>query len=449
LGLQGIPVLNRLDHETKVAVIGLGYVGLQLAVAFSRHLPTIGFDVNPDRISELRQGVDHNGEVDASEMSSDLLELSSDESALTTADTFIVAVPTPVDEHSKPDVSYLVDSSTLVGKAIARRKPSERVPTVVYESTVYPGCTDEVCVPVLECESGLKAGTGFTVGYSPERTNFGDRKHNLSNVVKVVAGQDARTTTFISALYRKIVEAGVHEAPNIRTAEAAKVIENIQRDLNIALMNELFLIFDRMDIDTNAVLEAASTKWNFHSYKPGLVGGHCIPVDPYYLAYKAREIGSNAELILAGRRINNSMAHTVATKTASLLSEAGRPITSARILVLGATFKPDIRDARNSQVRSLGHRLLDGGAAVDVFDPLVDDARISGMGLNPIADPFLSGSTYDAVVLAVGHSGFISRPVDDFLGLFEAGGKPDVLIDIGKNLTLSSDQFRNVLYWGI
>ena len=441
--------MNRSDHETKVAVIGLGYVGLQLAVAFSRRLPTVGFDIDPDRISQLRQGVDHNGEVDAAEISSDLLDLSSDENALTIADTFIVAVPTPVDERSEPDVSYLVNSSALVGKAISRRKSGEVVPTVIYESTVYPGCTDEVCVPVLERESGLKAGTGFTVGYSPERTNFGDREHNLSNVVKVVAGQDARTTAFISSLYKKIVEAGVHEAPDIRTAEAAKVIENIQRDLNIALMNELFLIFDRMDIDTNAVLDAASTKWNFHSYKPGLVGGHCIPVDPYYLAYKAREIGSNADLILAGRRINNSMAQKVAMKTESLLSEAGRPISSARILVLGATFKPDIRDARNSQVRSLGHRLLDGGAAIDVYDPLVDNTEISGMGLNPISDPFLSGSAYDAVVLAVGHSEFISRPVGDFLGLFEAGKKPDVLIDIGKNLTLSSDQLRNVLYWGI
>ena len=441
--------MNGLDPETKIAVVGLGYVGLQLAAAFSRHLPTIGFDVNPDRISELRQGVDHNGEVDASEMSSDLLELSSDEAALTTADTFIVAVPTPVDEASEPDVSYLVDSSVIVGKAISRRGSDRIVPTVIYESTVYPGCTDEVCVPVLERESGLKAGTGFTVGYSPERTNFGDREHNLNNVVKVVAGQDAQTTDFLSSLYGKIVDAGVHAAPDIRTAEAAKVIENIQRDLNIALMNELFLIFDRMDIDTNAVLDAASTKWNFHSYKPGLVGGHCIPVDPYYLAYKAREIGGDADLILAGRRINNSMAHMVATKTEDLLSEAGRPIASARILVLGATFKPDIRDVRNSQVRSLGHRLLDGGGTVDVYDPLVDEAEINGMGFNPIADPFLSGSSYDAVVLAVGHSEFISRPLGDFLGLFEATNKPDVLIDIGKNLTLSSDQLLNVLYWSI
>jgi len=441
--------LNDLAADTKVAIIGLGYVGLQLAVAFSRHLPTIGFDVDESRVSEITRGVDHNGEVDASELTSALLELSSDENDLVSTDIFIVAVPTPVDEASQPDVSFLVDASALIGRAIALRKHGSTKPTVIYESTVYPGCTEEVCVPVLESESGLEAGKEFSVGYSPERTNFGDREHGLNSVVKVVAGQDPKTTSFIAALYRKIVDAGVHEAPDIRTAEAAKVIENIQRDLNIALMNELFLIFDRMDIDTDAVLEAASTKWNFHSYKPGLVGGHCIPVDPYYLAYKAKEMGRDAELILAGRRINDSMAYEIANRVDSLLQEAGRTMTGSRVLVLGASFKPDIRDARNSQVRSLCHALLDNGGSVDVFDPLVDASVITEMDLHAIADPFDSELVYDAVVLAVGHSEFRSRSIDDIFGLLDTGEKPGVLIDIGRNFYPIDEQRRNVLYWSI
>jgi UDP-N-acetyl-D-galactosamine dehydrogenase len=449
VGVKGATLLSGSDVDTKIAVIGLGYVGLQLAIAFSRHLGTTGFDINADRVSELRNGIDRNGEVMASELSSGRLELSSNEHDLTSADTYIVAVPTPVDETSKPDVSYLVEASALVGRAMAGRPAGSSAPIVIYESTVYPGCTEEVCVPVLEQESGLKSGNGFKVGYSPERTNFGDREHDLNAVVKVVAGQDQETTSFISGLYTQIIGAGIHEAPDIRTAEAAKVIENVQRDLNIALMNELFVIFDRMDIDTNAVLDAASTKWNFHSYKPGLVGGHCIPVDPYYLAYKASELGIDAELILAGRRINNSMAHLVADKLKAMLSEANRPIAEARILILGAAFKPDIKDARNSQIRSLGLRISDDGGSVDVYDPLVGTDVVGNMGLHPIDDPFTSDVMYDAIVMAVGHSEFRSRPLEDIFDLLASGTGPGVLIDIGRNFSLTPDQRLEVLYWGI
>jgi UDP-N-acetyl-D-galactosamine dehydrogenase len=292
-----------------VAVVGLGYVGLPLASAFGKVVSTIGFDINEQRVRELRKGTDRNGEVSKTDLREPLLELSGDPSLLQRAAVIIIAVPTPVDKAKRPDLSHLIDASRLVAQNLGRGA------TVVYESTVYPGCTEEICVPVLEAESGLKAGRDFKVGYSPERINPGDHEHALNKVMKIVAGQDDETTEKLAAVYGMVVEAGVYKAPTIRTAEAAKVIENVQRDLNIALMNELAVLFHRMGLDTLEVLKAARSKWNFLGYEPGLVGGHCIPVDPYYLTFKAQELDHHPDVILAGRRINDYMGHYIAQET--------------------------------------------------------------------------------------------------------------------------------------
>ncbi len=329
----------------RLAVVGLGYVGLQLAVAFARHLPVIAFDADPARLEGLRSGHDANGEVEEGALRAGSLEFTGDADRLKEADLFVVAVPTPVDRAKRPDLSALVEASRLVGAAL---RPGA---VVVYESTVYPGCTEEVCVPVLEDVSALKAGVDFKVGYSPERINPGDPEHTLEKVAKVVAGQDPETTDLLVRLYGLVVGAGVYRAPDIRTAEAAKVIENVQRDLNIALMNELAMLFHRLGLDTQEVLKAARTKWNFLPFEPGLVGGHCIPVDPYYLTHKAHEVGFHPEVILAGRRINDGMGRYIAGEIVKLLIRAGRAVRGAEVLVLGAAFKENVHDLRNSAHR--------------------------------------------------------------------------------------------------
>jgi len=302
----------------QLCVVGLGCVGLPLAVAFAKHLPTVGFDIDGQRVAELERGYDRNGEVRLEALRASRLRFTTDPESLRESDFIIVAVPTPVDRAKRPDLSHLTESSRLIGRHL------QRGTTVVYESTVYPGCTEEVCIPILERESGLKAGVDFKAGYSPERINPGDPEHGLENVVKVVAGQDAETTERLARVYGLVVRAGIHRAPDIRTAEAAKVIENVQRDLNIALMNELAMLFHRMGLNTREVLAAARTKWNFLPFEPGLVGGHCIPVDPYYLTHKAQEVGYYPELILAERRINDGMGVYVARETVKLLIRAGR-----------------------------------------------------------------------------------------------------------------------------
>ncbi|RMG98986.1 MAG: nucleotide sugar dehydrogenase, partial [Candidatus Dadabacteria bacterium] len=349
-----------------MAVVGLGYVGLPLAVAFGRKVPTLGFDVSEAKVAALRRGVDPTGELSADDLASTRIEYTTNPGDLRRASFVVVAVPTPIDRHKKPDLGPIVAASRSIGQNLT---PGT---VVVYESTVYPGVTEEVCVPVLERESGLACGRDFKVGYSPERINPGDKEHTLERIVKVVAGQDAETLEVVARVYETVVEAGVHRAPTIKTAEAAKVIENTQRDLNIALMNELSVIFNRMGIETRAVLEAAGTKWNFLRFTPGLVGGHCIGVDPYYLTYKAEELGYKPQVILAGRAINDGMGKYVAESTVKGLIRCGRAVQGSRVLVLGLTFKENVSDLRNSRVADVIAELRDYGVEVLAHDPLAD-----------------------------------------------------------------------------
>jgi len=412
----------------RLAVVGLGYVGLQVATAFAEHLEVVGFDIDAQRVEELRGGHDCTGEVPPERLNNGRLHLTTDPQALKGCDLFIVAVPTPVDRAKRPDLTALKEASRLVGRAL--RKGA----TVVYESTVYPGCTEEVCVPILEEESGLKAGVDFKVGYSPERINPGDPEHTLERVVKVVAGQDEATTEMLARLYGLVARAGVYKALDIRTAEAAKVIENVQRDLNIALMNELAMLFHRLGLDTHEVLKAARTKWNFLPFEPGLVGGHCIPVDPYYLTHKAQEVGYEPDLILAGRRVNDGMGVYVAREAVKLLIRAGRPVRGARALALGVTFKENVSDVRNTRVEDLARELREYGVEVFAYDPLVRKGTLRALGLTPAPDPFAAGTAmaggYDALVLAVPHRPFRERPVEDFLALLRGDGLPGVFVDV-------------------
>ena len=430
----------------KLAVIGLGYVGLPLAVAFAEHFNVVGFDIDAQRVEELRQGCDHNGEVPPERLRNTRLHFTNDPQALKGCDFFIVTVPTPVDRAKRPDLTALKEASRLVGRAL------QKGATVVYESTVYPGCTQEICVPILEGESGLKAGVDFKVGYSPERINPGDPEHTLENVVKVVAGQDAETTEWLARVYGLVVRAGIYRAPDIRTAEAAKVIENVQRDLNIALMNELAMLFHRMGLNTWEVLAAARTKWNFLPFEPGLVGGHCIPVDPYYLTHKAQEVGYYPEVILAGRRINDAMGRYVAEQTVKLLIRAGRPVRGARVLVLGVTFKENVRDARNSRVLDLVQELEGYGCAVDVHDPCVGEIDRERLSLNFVDDPFeRRPEGYDAVVLAVPHRAFRAREWAAYLALF-GDTRPGVFVDVKgvfREAAKSRGNPHEVIYWSL
>jgi len=425
-----------------VAVVGLGYVGLPLASAFGKVVSTVGFDINEQRVRELRKGVDRNGEVSKADLREPLLELSSDPSLLQRAAVIIIAVPTPVDKAKRPDLSHLIEASRLVAQNLGRGV------TVVYESTVYPGCTEEICLPVLEAESGLKAGRDFKVGYSPERINPGDHEHSLNKVMKIVAGQDDETTEKLAAVYGIVVEAGVYKAPTIRTAEAAKVIENVQRDLNIALMNELAVLFHRMGLDTLEVLKAARSKWNFLAYEPGLVGGHCIPVDPYYLTFKAQELDHHPDVILAGRRINDYMGHFIAQETVKLLILAGRVVRGASALILGATFKENVSDLRNTRVAEVVQELENHGVEVSVYDPLVAPGEIQKLNMRPLKNPFEAKEKFDAVVLAVPHRMFLDTPPESYMGLLRNGGKPAVFVDI-KGAYRDAGSKSGVMYWSL
>ena len=389
----------RLD-DARIGVIGLGYVGLPLAVALGREFPTLGYDRSPARVAELEAGHDSTGEVDAAELaSSKQLRFSADAAALEGCNVTIVAVPTPVTPHKMPDLSPLVSASETIGKVLKRGD------VVIYESTVYPGATEEVCVPVLERVSGLKFNIDFFVGYSPERINPGDRQRRLPDIVKVTSGSTPAAAEFVDALYRRIVRAGTHRAPSIRIAEAAKAIENTQRDVNIALVNELALIFGKLGIDTEAVLEAAGTKWHFLKFRPGLVGGHCIGVDPYYLIHKASEARHYPELISAARRINEGMSAHVAAQILRRMALKQINVVGSRILVLGITFKEDCPDLRNTRVREIVDELRACHAQVDVYDPWADkDECARECGIRPIDAP--PPRTYDAIVLAVAHRQF-------------------------------------------
>ncbi|HEY3694511.1 nucleotide sugar dehydrogenase, partial [Phenylobacterium sp.] len=386
----------------KVAVIGLGYVGLPLAAAFGRLYETVGFDAKPERIEELRRGVDRTQELSAGALTAAKgLSFAADAAALSGCNVFVVTVPTPIDRQKRPDMSALFAASRTVGAGLSRGA------VVIYESTVYPGATEETCVPILEQASGLAFNRDFFVGYSPERANPGDQAHRLDSIVKVTAGSTAAAADFVDTLYASIVAAGTHRASSIRVAEAAKVIENTQRDLNIALINEFALIFEKLGVDTQEVLAAAGTKWNFLRFQPGLVGGHCIGVDPYYLTYKAQEAGYHPEVILAGRRINDSMGGYVAARLVKTLVQGGVQVRGARVLVMGLAFKENCTDLRNTRVIDIVEELAGAGAKVDVWDPWIDAAEARHeYGVDLIEAPQPGG--YDAIVLAVAHRQFVA-----------------------------------------
>jgi UDP-N-acetyl-D-galactosamine dehydrogenase len=408
-------VLPQLD-EVRIAVIGLGYVGLPVAVYMARHFPVIGFDIAARRIDELRQGIDRTREVTAEEMAAAAsITFTVEPEALAAANVFIVTVPTPIDAARRPDLTPLEKASATVGKALKRGD------VVVYESTVYPGATEEVCVPILERVSGLVFNVDFFAGYSPERINPGDHRHRLPDIRKVTSGSTPQAARLVDAIYARVVTAGTFPAGSIRAAEAAKVIENVQRDVNIALVNELAMLFKQMGIDTREVLAAAGTKWNFHGYTPGLVGGHCIGVDPYYLTHKAQSIGFHPEMILAGRRINDGMAQFVANDIVRLMLRKRIRVDTARVLVMGFTFKENVPDTRNTKVADLVRELAAVTGAVAIYDPLADpDEAMHEYGLT-LATTVPDGP-FEAVVLAVRHDAIVRIGAEGYRALLAPGG---------------------------
>jgi len=406
---------------TRIGIIGLGYVGLPLAVEFGKHFPTSGLDINTARIQELQAGTDSTLETTPDELrQAHLLRYTARPEDLANCNVYIVTVPTPVDEYKRPDFSPLIGASTTVGRLL---KPGD---VAIYESTVYPGATEEVCVPILERESGLRFNVDFFAGYSPERINPGDKEHRLTTIRKITAGSTPQAAEFVDALYRSIITIGTHSASSIRVAEAAKVIENTQRDVNIALINELAMLFNRLGIDTEEVLRAAGTKWNFLPFRPGLVGGHCIGVDPYYLTHKAQEIGYHPEMILAGRRINDGMGAHVVQRVVKLMNQRRIPVMDAKVLVMGLTFKENCPDLRNTRVVDIIQEFRDYNAQVDVYDPWVNPHEAQHeYGIEPVAQP--QPGHYDAIILAVAHRQFRELGVAGLRAL----GKPGaVLFDV-------------------
>ena len=424
-----------VNKQRTLALVGLGYVGLPIALAFARKIKVIGFDISASRVEMMKKGIDPSNELSAEAFDGCDITFTADLEDLRAASFYIIAVPTPVDQHMVPDLTPLVRASETIGKVL---KAGDYV---VYESTVYPGCTEDDCLPILEAGSGLKLGQDFKLGYSPERINPGDTVHTLANVIKVASGSDPEAAEEIAKTYELVVEAGVHRAPSIKVAEAAKIIENTQRDLNIALMNELSKIFDKIGINTYDVLEAAGTKWNFLKFQPGLVGVHCICVDPYYLTYKAMELGYTPQIILSGRRVNDAMAAYVARRTVQFLLAAGANAKDARVLVMGATFKENVSDIRNSKVAYVVHTLKEYQLVVDVVDPHADAAEIEheyGFTLAPeIKGP------YDAVILAVSHDEYLNRDEAWFQQFMKKGG---ILIDIKG---LYRNKMHELQYWSL
>lgn len=383
-----------------IAIIGLGYVGLPLAVAFGKKNQTIGFDIDQARIKQLKKGKDNTKELSSKEIArAKKLQFTHNKKALSNANVFIITVPTPIDKNKKPNLKFLLLASKMVGENLKKGD------VVIYESTVYPGCTEEDCVPVLEKTSGLIFNKDFACGYSPERINPGDKKRPITKIKKITSGSNSKTAKMVDALYKSIIKAGTHKAESIKIAEAAKVIENCQRDVNISLINELAVIFEKMDIDTTSVLRAAGTKWNFLPFKPGLVGGHCISVDPYYLAYKAEELGHNPQVILSGRRINNEMGVFIASKVIKLLINKGNKIKGSKALVLGLTFKENCPDIRNTKVIDVCSELSQYGINVDVFDPVANKQEVK----KELKIKLLNKITkkYNAIILAVAHKEFL------------------------------------------
>ena len=426
---MAINALSATLDQARIAVLGLGYVGLPLAVAFGKHFPTLGFDIDAARVTELRRHDDHTREIsDDALRAANLLEFSSEPSSLAGCNVFIVTVPTPIDEYKRPDLRPLESASRMVGRAIGRGG------IVIYESTVYPGATEEICIPIIERESGLVFNRDFHAGYSPERINPGDPQHRLETIMKVTSGSTPEAADLVDGLYRRIISAGTHRASSIRVAEAAKVIENIQRDVNIALINELALLFHQLDIDTHEVLQAAGTKWNFLPFRPGLVGGHCIGVDPYYLTHKAQQIGYHTDMILAGRRINDSMGGHVAQRAIKLMRQRSIQPTQAKVLILGLAFKENCPDLRNTRVVDIVRELRSFNVEVDVHDPWVSAPMALaeyGMALVPEPQP----GRYDAVILAVAHREFVERGAE---GIRAFGVPGAVLFDVKRALPRAS-----------
>jgi UDP-N-acetyl-D-galactosamine dehydrogenase len=421
--------------DTVLSVTGLGYVGLPIALAFARHFPVIGFDIHEGRIEKLRRHEDPSGEVEPSAFEGARIEFSANPAFLRKANFHIVAVPTPIDAHTMPDLGPLLSATLTIGKAL---KPGDYV---VFESTTYPACTEEECVPLLEEVSGLKMGTDFKVGFSPERINPGDKEHTLRNVIKVVSGNDAEALQHISSVYSRIVEAGIYQASSIKVAEAAKIIENTQRDLNIALMNEISMICERLGINTYEVLEAAGTKWNFLRFTPGLVGGHCIGVDPYYLTYKAKALGHDPKVILAGRYTNDQMPGYVAKKTVQKMVRQGKSPADSRVLVLGVTFKEGVSDVRNSKVAELVQELMAYSLQVDVVDPLADALALEeDYGIRKAPAP---SGLYDAIIMAVAHPAIRAITQAELTSLARF---PALLVDIKG---IFRDRAEGFAYWSL
>ncbi len=418
-----------MNNQLKICVVGLGYVGLPLAVEFGRHEVTVGFDINASRIAELDAGTDTTREVNETELrQSEMLRFTSDSRDIGNANVYIITVPTPIDRNKRPDLGPLRTASEIVGAAICHGD------CVIYESTVYPGATEEVCVPILEEVSGLEFNKGFYVGYSPERINPGDKEHRITNILKVTSGSTPEAADFVDELYRKIISVGTYKASSIRVAEAAKVIENTQRDLNIALINELAIIFQRLDIDTLEVLEAAGTKWNFLPFKPGLVGGHCIGVDPYYLTHKAQEIGYHPQVILSGRRINDGMGEYVADRVIKLMMKRKIHVAGARILIMGLAFKENCPDLRNTRVVDIIDNIRQFHADFDVYDPWVNAGEAyEEYGIRVIEYPELN--KYDSVIICVAHDNFIKIGVNTIRSFCKADS---IIFDV-KNIFEKSD----------
>jgi UDP-N-acetyl-D-galactosamine dehydrogenase len=430
------------NKQAKIAVVGLGYVGLPLAAAFGRKVEVIGFDTSREKIAELRAGYDATGELTSEDLASTHIDYTDNPAHLAGASFLIVTVPTPIDNHKKPDLRPIESASRSIGRHLS---PGS---IVVYESTVYPGVTEDICVPILEHESGLRCGIDFKVGYSPERINPGDKVHTVDKIIKVVSGQDAQTLDTVAKVYELVVTAGVFRAVSIKVAEAAKVIENTQRDLNIALMNELAIIFNRLDIPTQAVLEAAGTKWNFLKFTPGLVGGHCIGVDPFYLTHKAEEVGYHPQVILAGRRINDGMGKYIAETTVKQLIRADKAVKGARVLVLGLTFKENVPDIRNTKVVDIIHELREFQVEVLVHDPVADPAaaRVEyGLELQSLEEI----GPVDGVILAVAHDAFVGMTGKQFKQLCSNGNSCGVVIDVKAVLDGSAIAHHGLSYWAL
>ena len=421
-------------EDVRIAVIGLGYVGLPLAAEFGRVLPTLGFDIDAQRVEELNRGHDRTREVEPEELAAAAhLEMTADPAALSACNVFIVTVPTPIDVHRRPDLGPLLAASRTVGRALNDGD------VVIFESTVYPGATEEDCAPVLAAESGLVANEGFFLGYSPERVNPGDKAHRIPDIVKVTSGSTPEVARFVDELYARIIRVGTHRAPSIRVAEAAKVIENTQRDVNIALVNELALLFDRLGLDTEAVLAAAGTKWNFLPFRPGLVGGHCIGVDPYYLTHKAQAVGHHPEMILAGRRVNDAMGGHIADRLVKAMIRKGFPVVGSRILVMGLAFKENCPDVRNTRVVDIIADLQGYNAQVDVWDPWVDTAEAREEYALDLLEAEPEAGAYDAVVLAVPHREFVALAGD---GVRRLGRENAVVFDVKSALPPEAADLR-------